>query len=375
MNLTSVFISSIQRDYAATRQAARGAVESLGLRAGMAENAPASPAGARTALLRLIEDCDAFILIIGPTYGEVTETGRSPTEDEFEHARSLSRPILVFVDEASRDPAQEEFLERVQGTWGSAESKFAPRFSDTAQLVALIVRSLLELQAPAGTADTGSAQAQAVEVARGDARSRGMGGGARVRVAFVPVGGTIVLDAIALDDPALPKDLMELARRNNLVPQASGIEHNVRSEGVRLSAPGTGRWDPMEISVGADGTVAIEGDVAAEGMMGSSQMHAGRIESLITNAAVFAAETWHRIDPNGRIRQVASAAGVPDASYKAWVTEAQTGSVRMPMHSQQSIAAPDPAYVARREDVAGRTTTQQLLAALRRAFADAGAIQ
>lgn len=375
MNLASVFISSIQREYAQPRQAARGAVESLGLRAVMAENAPASTTGARTALLRLIEDCDAFILIVGPAYGEVTETGRSATEDEFDHARSLGKPILVFVDDCQRDAAQEEFLARVQGTWGSAEGKFAPRFCDTAQLVALIVRSLLDLQTPAGTADTGSAQAQAIELARGDARSRGMGGGARVRVAFVPVGGTILLDALSLEDSALPNHLMDMARRTGLVPQASGIEHDVRSEGIRLSAPGTGRWDPTEIVVGADGTILVEGDVAAEGMMGSSQLHAERIETLISIAVIFAAQTWQRIDRNGRIRQVAAAAGVPDASYKAWVTEAQTGSVRMPMHSQQSVAAPEPALVARREDVASPGTTQQLVAALRRAFADAGAIQ
>ena len=51
-----------------------------------------------------------FLLIVGPRYGEVGASGRSPTEDEFDYARSLGKDILVLVYDGPRDRAVEEFL-------------------------------------------------------------------------------------------------------------------------------------------------------------------------------------------------------------------------------------------------------------------------
>jgi Domain of unknown function (DUF4062) len=101
----TVLISSVQRDYQDVRQAAREGVETLDYRALMAETVGAAPASSREALLEYVERTDVFLLIVGPRYGERGESGYSPTEEEFNHARQLGKPILVLVDERPRDAA------------------------------------------------------------------------------------------------------------------------------------------------------------------------------------------------------------------------------------------------------------------------------
>jgi len=113
-----VFISSVMRGFEDERAAARRAVESVGLRAVMAETAPARPDASKHALLDLVDPADAVVLILGARYGYIAEHGLSPTEDEFNHARQAGKPIFVFVQNGvQREPEQDEFVRRVQGGW------------------------------------------------------------------------------------------------------------------------------------------------------------------------------------------------------------------------------------------------------------------
>jgi hypothetical protein len=105
-----VFISSIQRGYEDVRVAVRGAVESLEMRPLMAELAGAHAESPQRALLDLVARCDVFLLIVGPRYSR-------PTEDEFDEANRLGKPILVLRQHGQLDPEQEAFLERVAGGW------------------------------------------------------------------------------------------------------------------------------------------------------------------------------------------------------------------------------------------------------------------
>ena len=104
-----VFISSVMRGFEDERAAARRAVESVGLRAVMAETAPARPDASKHALLDLVDPADAVVLILGARYGYIAEHGLSPTEDEFNHARQAGKPIFVFVQNGVlREPEQDE---------------------------------------------------------------------------------------------------------------------------------------------------------------------------------------------------------------------------------------------------------------------------
>src|SRR3981081_4053310 len=111
--MEEIFVSSVMREFGNERGAGRRAIDSLGMRPLMAETASASPEASKHALLDLVEQSDAVVLILGARYGEPAEDGLSPTEDEFNHAKGLGRPVFVFVQSGiDREPRQQEFIER-----------------------------------------------------------------------------------------------------------------------------------------------------------------------------------------------------------------------------------------------------------------------
>jgi hypothetical protein len=370
---TSVFISSIQTGFEDVRGAAREGAESFGLRVLMAETAGAAPASSQRALLELVETADVFLLLIGPRYGEPGQSGRSPTEEEFEHARALGKDILVLVYAGQREPEADAFLTRVQGTW--EEGYYAPRFERAEQVVGLVVRSLRDLaeRRSAGAAAP-EARDRARELAAGERRG-GMPSGARVRVAQVPVGAPLLLDAPRLDAPDLPDALAAMVRDAGVVPQSAGIETHVSGAGVRLIARQERAWSSPEAFIGADGAVVIEADVAAEGSLGSGQLDHGRVVTAIGAAGRLARNVWGTLDKRGRVRQVAVAIGVPDADGKLYVTRPTGSSTRVPMTNPATVLAPDPPTMLRREDIGLDSAITELAVSLKRAFADLGALE
>lgn len=79
------------------------------MRAIMAETTGASAERPRRALLDQVREADIFLLLLGPHYGEPGESGRSPTEDEYEEEVRLGKPILVLKQNLELDPEQEAF--------------------------------------------------------------------------------------------------------------------------------------------------------------------------------------------------------------------------------------------------------------------------
>jgi hypothetical protein len=369
---SSVFVSSIQSGFEDERAAAREGIESFGSRALMAETAGAAPASPRDALLELVEDGDVFLLIVGPRYGEVGASGRSPTEDEFDYARSLGKDILVLVYDGPRDRAVEEFLRRVQGTW--EKGYYAPRFNEAAQVVGLTVRSLRELaERRLGGVAAPEAQDRAVKFAAGDRRGSGTSG-SRLRVALVPVGSPTLLDAVRSDDAALIDRLAGALRTASLVPHAAGIETQVTTSGVSLHSSQSRVWQSTDAAISADGAVWVELDVAATGLLGSGQVDHSRVMATVAGASRFAQIVWEELDCRGQVRQVAAAIGVPDAQGKLYVMRSTGNSSRVPMGGPGTIVVPQSALLLRREDVGVERIINQLVMSLKRAFADHGAL-
>lgn len=121
-HVAAVFISSLARGpMAAFREAARDAVDSLGMRPVMFETEPASTQDSRRALLDRIPQRDALLLILGAEYGEAAARGVSPTEEEFQEAVRHGVPVLAIVQEGiEREPARQEFIDGGRGTWEEA---------------------------------------------------------------------------------------------------------------------------------------------------------------------------------------------------------------------------------------------------------------
>jgi hypothetical protein len=380
--VTSVFISSLARgEMGSVRVAARDAVDSLGMRPVMFETEPASPQDSRRALLDRIPHCDALLLILGAEYGEPGARGVSPTEEEFQEAVRHGIPVLAIVQEAvEREPAQQEFIRRVRGTW--EEGRFAPGFRDRDGVMKAAVRALHEWRqhGPIGQLRA-EAEQVALQLATGDDRP-GMTGssGSLVRVVIVPLVGAALLDAVVLEDTALADELAGAARATGLVTNAMAIDTEIdREDTVHLRAKQDRGWENPHLRVTRKGAILAEGAVgASQGTFAASQVVADRVVEVISRSAAFAEQVWTRIDEQDEVRQVLALVAVPAAQGKVYVTRELTGNTLQMGHAfsmPNLLIAPDPPLLVRREDLAKADTAHRLRAELRRRFAAEGGVQ
>lgn len=372
MAVPSVFISSVVTDLEAVREQAALAVERMGMHPVLAERQPANPAASRQAMFRALAGCEYFLLLLGERYGDPGESGKSPTEEEYDEACRLHRDVLVLVQEGiETEREQQAFLDRVRGDWG--DGVFYARFRG-AEDVALAVASALNAQARGGAEDVPAAQARAVELARGEERSSSMSSGVAVRVAMAPVGAATLLDAVVLEQPELGAHLAQAARVAQLVPQSVGIETAISAAGVRLLGNDADDWTTPEIVVGADGAILAVASVRGGGTFGGSLIDPQRLEHALIAAGRFALDAWQQIDDGGRISRVAISAAIPDAEHKA-LGSVSGSSMSMSQSLPTTVVAPDPALVVSRGRVADDDVIKRLLAEIRRVFEDAGAVQ
>ncbi len=369
-----VFISSIQSGFKDVREAVRAATESLGKLPIMAEGTGASPDPSKRTLLDRVAEADVFLLLIGPRYGQRGASGFSPTEDEFNEARRLTKPILVLIQEGERDAEQEEFIQRVRGTW--EEGHFAPTFRDASDVGLLAVRSLSQMAASA-TAQTVTlpmAEQRAMELAEDDRRDRGGGSSSKARVVFVPLVRAELLDAVALDTPGLVEQVASAARASGLITHAMGLTNDVRADGIRMTGKDPQAWGEANLFVGADGAVVGEGDVAGTGSFSSMQVVEERLVEVVERSSQFAEGVWRIIDAQQEVRQVCVTVAIPDASNKVFTTAPVGNSMSMSMSLGPVVIAPQPPVQVRREDAGSSVTMRRLVASVKRVFQDADAV-
>jgi hypothetical protein len=377
-----IFISSLFRgDMAAIRQGARSAVESLGMYPVMFETRPASDQNSRRALLDQIPSCDAYLLLLGAEYGDPGQSGVSPTEEEFEEALQSGLPILALVQEGvDREPRQQEFVNRVRGTW--EEGHFAPAFTNSTDVVTAVVSALngWRNRAP-DTAQREAAVERVQELARGSDRQAMTSGGAKLRTVAVPLVRRPVLDAVRLTDGATVDAVIAAARASGLISQSQGVEPSVAADdSIRIKyAPGRG-FDQFEVIVGVDGAVIAEGPVSgrrdATASLGWMVVLHDRIPEAVSQGLRFTEAVWRALDARRDIDQVLLASAVSGANGKSYSFE-EPGS-RVSMGSSQSF--PDPIVVPaqplliRRHDLTLPDNATRLQAEIRRRFEAAGAV-
>ena len=144
------------------RDAARSAIDTLGLQAVMAEDFGASPNAPRTECLAAVRDADVMILILGSEYGQPLASGLSATHEEYREARE-STPVLAFVHKCSvRTGDQARFVDEVR-EWESGH--YTGSFTDAAELRDNMFRALFEFQ---GAVETMPLDAEALNDRAGE---------------------------------------------------------------------------------------------------------------------------------------------------------------------------------------------------------------
>jgi hypothetical protein len=375
--LKTVFISSIQRDFGNVREAVRKAVESLGMHALMAETTGASAESPRRALLDQVRDADIFLLLIGPRDGEPGETGRSPTEDEYDEAVRRRKPILVLKQNVEMDPEQEAFLARMRGSWDAG--KLSGSFNCASDAGLEVVKALRGYEArQTARADPGvaaRAQERAHVLARGDEPPNTIASRSKARFVAAALVANPLLEAVALEDAGLAEEIQTTARASGLVSNAMGLSAQVSSEGIRFEGKVESDWDTLRFLVGADGAIVAEGGVSdGDRHLAGMVVAADRLVELVERGQRFALAVWERIDSGHDVREAALALAVPDASHKVYAEAPVGGSISVPIGLPQVVVAPEPPRLIKRDDLGNEATTRMLIAELKRRFADEGAV-
>jgi len=149
--MKKIFISSVMHEFKNERQAAKSAIKSLGLIPIMAEQFGAKPLSPRQACLEGVRKSDICVCIIGSRYGYETSSGKSVCEEEFDEARQMGLPILVFIEECHREEKQEAFKEKITHY---EQGYFVHFFDNCDKLFRQITESLSQYATTAATSIT-----------------------------------------------------------------------------------------------------------------------------------------------------------------------------------------------------------------------------
>ncbi len=366
MAVDAVFVSSVIGGFEEVRDAAAVGVSAAGLYPIRSENLSADPESSRRALLDQVAAAEYYLLLMGPRYGDPGANGMSPTEEEYEEAVRLGKPVLVLVQTEDMESRQRDFLERIRGTWG--DGVFYGTFSDAFDIGARVADALIRQRSQV-VDDAPSAREKAMSLA---AQRCTWTESVPVRAVFAPLRQTIVLDAIALEDERLVDDLISALRAGGSVPQSAGVIGQVSASGILLGPPP--QQSGPQAEVGADGSISIAGSAAAEGTFGGMKIDPARLAAFIAAAGRSAQLIWDRIDLRAEIGKVAVAVAVHDAQYLAYGGSSE-GSVSLGGSIPPTVISPDPPVVAPRAQLDKDRVSSQILAAIKRVFADAGRTQ
>ncbi len=369
--MTDVFVSSLERgEMSQIRAQARAAIESLGMRAVMAETEPAAAADPRRTLLDRIGDCEVMILLLGAAYGEPGERGLSPTDEEFQQAVRAGVPVLVLEQHGvTRTQQQEEFVSRARAGW--EQGNFTSRFEGAEDVGLKVVAALNAWRDGRTQAGGDENRLERVhELAQAGRRDRYVG--PKLRVVLVPSRELDLLDAVALSNAALPEAIATAARISGLISNQYGVQIQVQERHILLQAEGGREHDPPRVLVGPDGAVLCEAPVRADGLMGGSIVEGPRVRTVFAAAAATAQEIWRQIDARDEVRDLLVITAVPNPSNKVFADAPFTGSsMRMgSMTSDSVLLAPAAPTALRRADLATETTQDRIVAEVRQAFAD-----
>ena len=142
----SIFVSSVQKELAEERRAAKAFVEGDALlrryfNVFLFEDLPAVDVRADTVYLDQVDRCAVYVGLFGDEYGFEDPQGVSPTEREFDRATQGGKARLIFVqgaDDKARQPKMRALVRK------AGDQLIRRRFGSVPELTAALYASLVE---------------------------------------------------------------------------------------------------------------------------------------------------------------------------------------------------------------------------------------
>lgn len=307
-----VFVSSVMDGFEEQRAAARAGVEAAGCEAVLIDDYPALAVSPRNACLEAVDSCEAIVVILGERGGWTTPSGKLVVEEEYEHARSKSKAVLVFIQDGTRD-ADAERLREVLAEY--VRGNFRRSFANSSELQAEVEAACRRLARtpPEASMDT----------ARFDellSRPHSFDHEAVLRVVVAPKRqDETVFELEQLDDEAFQHRLVGLGvsrevglfEQNEARQVAQGANSLTVNQGADLRGrrPGLGR----RLEVFEDGHVVIDIAVAAARDHVTSPFAPLAVEDVQAAGATalrLVDRLYEDIDPYGRYAGLACSASL-----------------------------------------------------------------
>ncbi len=141
-----IFISSVQKEFAEDRQALKQYIEGDALlrrffEVFLFESLPAADRRTDESYLREVSDSDIYLGLLGDEYGHADESGRSPTEREFDCATQSGKVRLIYVkgmEDERRHPQMAALIRK------AGDQLIRRRFGTRPELIGAVYASLVQ---------------------------------------------------------------------------------------------------------------------------------------------------------------------------------------------------------------------------------------
>jgi len=365
-----VFISSVIDAYEAFRAAAAQGVEDAGGEPVMVERLPSLTVSPRNACLDGVGASDVYLVLIGARAGWTTPGGAVATEEEFDEAARLARPVLVFIqDVKDRETRAAQFARRVCDYVGG---RFRTEFTDTDGLrsqVAAAVRAVRR------TMDLPLSDPSRVLALLGPKQEQAYG--ASVRLALVTERAGEIVSPERLESPGLLRDLYEIGHERNVhfFDYSASKEPHLSRDGAlaisQRSEHGRER-SAADLLLSESGELVLETAIASGGgsdsMLAFSSITEKDLQAALGTEFAFAAHILDALDPHERYSALWAGAAIFGAEH-CYLYRNPPSSRSRPIRTGDAgpvVAEKKPRKVARAQLRSGEAEIQRLISLFRR---------
>ena len=300
-----IFVSSVMKGYQNFRRAASAAIRRAGCNPVLAEMFPAHSSSPRSACLDGVESADALVLLLGSRFGWKTPSGRSATEEEYQHACRKQIPIMVFVQKGgTTEPEQQRFIEEVEDY---VHGHFRKSFETPNDLNRLLTEAILSANLGAASRETHLANERVHEAL--NQRPPDTQNAVWMTTVWTTLRNEHVVDPLELSDDIFGRQV--LRQGHECEPPLFSYKSSKQSDVTvsRLRIIESPSWDQTQdgadtiATIYSNGTISVQQNVniAEDSSIASSSFDIERlfvlspkcVNECLRSAWSFASDWWH----------------------------------------------------------------------------------
>ncbi len=328
-------------DFRNFREAARAGISAAGAEPVLVnEDFPSLSDSPRNACLDAVDTCDYFVAIVGQRGGWSTPSGRLVVEEEYDRARERRIPVLVFLQDVSRDADADRYASRLSDF---VDGTFRRVFGTPEDLTREIERGLRHVLSSVPMSPVRKMLAPHLFAAPSPFPST-----PTLRYALSPERHDEVVDPVTLESPAFLDRVYAVAHGSavRLLSYRYSKKAVVKDRSLMIVQSDIGgrhgEGQPVRLEVSEDGGIVIDAGVTGRaprspglGLANTMVVSLGDVEDVLATSFRFAAAFYDEIDRFKRHQRFLYNVGLSGLEYRALVRDpTPQPSYRMSMRNR-----------------------------------------